>query len=276
MKKITLLLISLLGLNIYSQDVLWSSDCEDYATANFLVIDNDQDGYNFTPINYGDENGPTDVKFYSESYRNDVGVLYPDNWLFSPEMTIPINTESVTLSIEVFAQMTESPLEYFSIGLYDLNASSGYIFHSQRLNMFQGGQNSADIVTKTINSSERDFSGQNLRMFVRHHNCNGQFWLVVDNFSVSTTGSLSNTEISLSDLKLYPNPTNGLITISNIALGDIKNITVTNQLGQMVKEINPSEFNNNTFDISNLNKGIYFIQIRDVSNNSKTLRIVKN
>jgi hypothetical protein len=44
----------------------------------------------------------------------------------------------------------------------------------------------------------------------------------------------------------------------------------------MVKEINPSEFNNNTFDISNLNKGIYFIQIRDVSNNSKTLRIVKN
>lgn len=275
MKKITFIVALLVGLNVYSQDVLWSTDCEDYATADYNVIDLDQDGLGFGVIDYGDVGGPTDFKFFSESWNSTLGALTPDNWLFSPEMTFPAGTESVTLSVDVFAQDTDWPAENFSIGLYDLVADSGTNFHTETLTS-AANVNDPKTVAVTINSTDTDFSGQTLRMYVRHHDCSDNYRFIVDNISVTTTSSLSKPDLTISDLKLYPNPTDGLITISNAVLSDIKNISVTNQLGQMVKDINPLKLNNNTFDISDLNKGIYFVQIRDISNNSKTLRVVKN
>ena len=275
MKKITFIMALLVGLNVYSQDVLWSTDCEDYATADYVTVDLDGDTIGFLVGNWGEAGVSDDNKFYSESYSNTLGALTPDNWLFSPEMTFPAGTESVTLSIDVFAQDPSWAAEKFSIGLYDLNADTGTDFHTEILTSAATSA-TPQTVAITINSADTDFSGQTLRMYVRHFDCTDNYQFVCDNLSVSTTSSLSKSDFTISDLRLYPNPTNGLITISNAVLSDIKNISVTNQLGQMVKDINPLKLNNNTFDISDLNKGIYFVQIRDISNNSKTLRVVKN
>jgi hypothetical protein len=103
------------------------------------------------------------------------------------------------------------------------------------------------------------------------------FTLLVDDITFDSMPLSDDNPSDLSSsVKLFPNPTNGIVSILSSNFSDLVNITITNQLGQVVKEINPSTLINNTFDISNLNKGIYFIQIRDVSNNSKTLRVVKN
>ena len=101
------------------------------------------------------------------------------------------------------------------------------------------------------------------------------FRLVIDNMSVTVNSSLSVEGFNTSDVELYPNPTNGLINIAGTDIRNIKEISIFNQLGQKVMNLNASQLNNNSFDISNLNKGVYFVQLKDNSNNSKTMKIVK-
>ena len=65
-------------------------------------------------------------------------------------------------------------------------------------------------------------------------------------------------------IKIYPNPTNGLLTIDGN--NTIKNISVIDGLGnQLLKvENNNNEVESTRLDLSNFAKGIYFIQIEYV------------
>jgi len=273
MKKITLLAL-LVGFFSYSQDPLWSTDFEDYATADYIVVDLDDDNNNFAPIDYGDGVGTTDIKFFSASWASGSGALTPDNWLFSPEMTIPANTESVTLTADVFAQDPDWAAEKYSIGLYDLVGDLEYNFHTEVLTNAWSSE-APQTVSITITSTEQDFSGLTLRMYVRHFETTDMYRFVVDNLSVSTNGNLSTEDLNLSDIKIYPNPTNGLINIAGIDSNKINEILISNQLGQEVMNFDLSQISNNSFDISDLNKGIYFVQLKDDSNKSKTVKIIK-
>lgn len=103
------------------------------------------------------------------------------------------------------------------------------------------------------------------------------FLLLVDDITFDSMPlSNDNPTDLLSSVKLFPNPTNGIVSILSSNFSDLRTISITNQLGQIVKEINPSTLVNNTFDISELNKGIYFVHIKDISNDSKTFRVIKN
>lgn len=95
--------------------------------------------------------------------------------------------------------------------------------------------------------------------------------------SVSFTNqSLSNDDFdSLNNISLYPNPTNGILNISaNPVLGSPKNVTIYNNLGQIVKTVNANS-NEFSVDTANFSSGVYFIKL-DFNNNSKTLRFIKN
>ena len=280
MKKITLLAL-LVGFFSYSQDPLWSTDCDDYATADYLVIDADGDTFGFQAMNAAEsELDPVTIAFFSESFHNDtLTALTPDNWIFSPEMTIPANTESVTLSLDVYAADSSWAGEKFSIGLYDsIEDEDGqpYTFHTETLTSAASAE-SPKTVSITIENVDAvtNFSNLTLRMFVRHWDCTDMFRLVIDNMSVAVNSSLSVEGFNTSDVELYPNPTNGLINIAGTDIRNIKEISIFNQLGQKVMKLNASQLNNNSFDISDLNKGVYFVQLKDNSNNSKTMKIVK-
>ena len=280
MKKITLLAL-LVGFFSYSQDPLWSTDCDDYATADYLVVDADGDTFGFQAMNAAEsELDPVTIAFFSESFHNDtLTALTPDNWIFSPEMTIPANTESVTISVDVYAADSSWAGEKFSIGLYEsVGTEDGqpYTFHTETLTSAASAE-SPKTVSITIENVDAvtDFSNLTLRMFVRHWDCTDMFRLVIDNMSVAVNSSLSVEGFNTSDVELYPNPTNGLINIAGTDISNIKEISIFNQLGQKVMNLNASQLNNNSFDISNLNKGVYFVQLKDNSNNSKTMKIVK-
>ena len=280
MKKITLLAL-LVGFFSYSQDPLWSTDCDDYATADYLVIDADGDTFGFQAINTAaTDTDPVDVGFFSESFSNDtLTALTPDNWIFSPEMTIPANTESVTISVDVYAADSSWAGEKFSIGLYEsvgTEDAQSLPFHTEILTS-AASVDSPKTVSITIENVDAvtNFSNLTVRMFVRHWDCTDMFRLVIDNMSVAVNSSLSVEGFNTSDVELYPNPTNGLINIAGTDISNIKEISIFNQLGQKVMNLNASQLNNNSFDISDLNKGIYFVQLKDNSNNSKTMKIVK-
>ncbi|MDO6738943.1 T9SS type A sorting domain-containing protein [Wenyingzhuangia sp. 2_MG-2023] len=88
----------------------------------------------------------------------------------------------------------------------------------------------------------------------------------IDRIEFSATTTLSSSSPSFKNITVYPNPTTGIINISDISNinGDIM---VSNVLGQVVKTIEAST----TIDISDLPQGIYFLQ----TENSLIKKIIK-
>ena len=102
---------------------------------------------------------------------------------------------------------------------------------------------------------------------------NGRTW-EIDDINVDADLSVieSNT---ISDIKIFPNPSNGNITLSGNLFNNYQ-VTIFNSLGCI--EFQKSQFISNTqsFDISNLSKGLYFITISDNNGLSITKKLMIN
>lgn len=107
-------------------------------------------------------------------------------------------------------------------------------------------------------------------------------WLDPNNTGVTSVNTLSNTaSINFSYLEdhisVYPNPTNGVLTIKLIDINLSNKLTyeLHNLLGQKVQS---NIINNLSTDInlSSLNNNIYFLKITDNNNNSYIKKIVLN
>lgn len=74
-------------------------------------------------------------------------------------------------------------------------------------------------------------------------------------------------------VSVYPNPSNNVVNISSeIALDEIDIITIN---GQVLQQIKKPSFENNTYSISNLPKGFYFLKLSSDSN-SITKKVLIN
>ena len=80
------------------------------------------------------------------------------------------------------------------------------------------------------------------------------------------------------DYKVYPNPSNGIITIDIKQINQIKNIqlNIYNTLGQMVKRHSNISSQKITIDINDLERGIYFLQLEGANAIMKVKKIIKN
>ncbi|MEC9303554.1 MAG: T9SS type A sorting domain-containing protein [Bacteroidota bacterium] len=93
----------------------------------------------------------------------------------------------------------------------------------------------------------------------------GEYYVIVNNGECEETSysidyNISNILEIENNLQIYPNPTNGIITI----IGEkIKNISVYNILGNQLFKVEKNNLNINSrnIDLSNLARGIYTIQI---------------
>ncbi|WP_196889498.1 fibronectin type III domain-containing protein [Aureivirga sp. CE67] len=105
------------------------------------------------------------------------------------------------------------------------------------------------------------------------------YYMTIDDIKIEETEeevtnplNVSEEQSLLEGIKLYPNPTKGVINISSQNV--ISSVTITNLLGQTVVE---KEVNNtmNTLDISNLPTGSYFVKVQ-VKDQVGTYKIIKN
>ncbi len=94
--------------------------------------------------------------------------------------------------------------------------------------------------------------------------------------SGTSTLSLDDNAVS-SDVNIYPNPSNGVLNLE-IALGGTYNVEVVNMLGQVVHSEEVSVNGNETItrDFSNLNKGIYLVNIKGDNNFRQTVKFTLN
>ena len=102
------------------------------------------------------------------------------------------------------------------------------------------------------------------------------------NANGTLTGDVQDTTLSIENLVLndailvYPNPTSNTITIQNNATVNVKNITISNMSGLLIKTIDfDSLENKKSIDIQNLKTGIYMVTIASDFGKSTRKLIVK-
>lgn len=105
-------------------------------------------------------------------------------------------------------------------------------------------------------------------------NLNTPITIEVDGFKVfgNRPATLSNSEFTIKNVNIYPNPTNGLVSIST-AFSDVKILNIS---GQLVKSFTGNYDANATIDINELSSGLYIIQFTDENKNIINQKLIKN
>ena len=81
-----------------------------------------------------------------------------------------------------------------------------------------------------------------------------------DTYTSSLEAALSVNELSLLNVKVYPNPAQGFITLESDA-GLQGNISLIDALGRSAVELNANGLNNQTIDVSHLSAGSYVLKV---------------
>jgi len=89
---------------------------------------------------------------------------------------------------------------------------------------------------------------------------------------VEGSSPLGQEEFSTNKIVLYPNPASEQLTISNIELSTIKNVSIVSMLGKVIKNV---KLTNNTISIASLPEGIYILAIETTDGKKYTERFVK-
>ena len=162
-------------------------------------IDADGDGYNWRTgtdlmgTGYG-HNGSNDL-LLSQSYDNYSGVLYPDNYLVSPQVAL-----GGSISFWACAQDNAYPSEHFGVAVSTTsNTNTNSFITIQEWTMTAKGEgrysdHSRDGISRaqgnwylyTVDLSA--YSGQTGYIAIRHFNCSDMFYLDIDDVSITTIG----------------------------------------------------------------------------------------
>ena len=125
-------------------------ETSDYAApAGWTAIDSDGDGYNW--MHWNNDNAEWachsgNGHMTSESYRNYVGALFPDNWLVSPQVTLQANLslwaagQDPSYAAEVFNVYVSTDMENWMPLGEDVTATSEMTEYTYDLSAYEGQQ----------------------------------------------------------------------------------------------------------------------------------------
>jgi len=86
--------------------------------------------------------------------------------------------------------------------------------------------------------------------------------IVTNTFNTKFINALSTTNFELGDFVMYPNPADSNVHISlKNANENIESLTITDVLGKTIKNIKNITSNEMNVDVSNLTRGVYFVEI---------------
>ncbi len=207
-------------------------------------FDVDDDGFTWAidkDVTYGyNDNGVA----ASQSYMNNYGPLTPNNWIVSPAVTLP-HGSNYTLSWAAAAVDASDFRETYSVYASTNPTDSFYTLFTETLSR-QG------YVTHSVNITA--FAGKTIYIAFRHHSCTNQFILLIDDVTVKA-GSTPNGIDAASDIiaQVYPNPTNGNITIET---NELQRVDIFDQMGRQLMSATTSKIN-----LSALPRGTYTLRI---------------
>lgn len=164
--------------------------------ACWQALDHNGDGHTWF---YSDQNGETsgatahsgERYLASESYDLTTysGSLTPDNWLVSPAIQLP--SDSATLSWYHMAGYQPDYYEHYAV--YVSTAGGGVSDFLATTPVFETTLGYDDYMTwnqQQVNL--QDYLGQTVRIAFRHYNCNNQYFLGLDDISVTNTNGTTS------------------------------------------------------------------------------------
>ena len=194
----------------------------------------------------------------------------PNNdWLVSPAITLGNSGNTVTFYVKSLSD--SYGLEEYNVGIFTGSGIPGEGDFTIIRDTEEAPFGEWEAVTIALGS---EYNSQTVRIGI-HNVGEDHYFFMVDDFSVTTTGTVSVKDVLASKFSVSPNPATNVININNA-----ENILVTNV---SILDINGRTVNSTSFDgvasaqinISNLALGMYMMNISsDKGTISK--KIVKN
>ena len=170
-------------------------DFENGIPEGWTIIDADGDGYNWvlgsTLMGAGYGYDGSEDCILSQSYANDAGSLYPDNYLVSPQVNL---VNGSTFSFWACAQDTSYPFEHFGVFVSNNGTSDWTVIQEWTMTAKSGGNGVRSIGRDDNHRAQGNwyrytvdlsaYAGQKY-IAIRHFNCTDQFYLDVDDIELS-------------------------------------------------------------------------------------------
>ena len=216
----------------------------------WTILDEDGDGYSWE--NYGMQAYEGEGCFSSASYINNVGALYPDNWLITPALSIP--SEGAKLTFYVAAQDANYAEEHYGVYVSTTGTapSDFTLLYEEDLDADGGPRDQGTWKQKTVNLP---YGGQTIRLAVRHFNVTDMFFIDIDNFSVTPGVGVENHEMAT---VIFPNPANDVLNINSNS--NINRVDVYNMMGQLISSYAANDVNTQ-INTSRFPNGVYTVKI---------------
>lgn len=298
MKKILLSLLFLSSVGMNAQTIIFEDSFEAYAdfaitnVGNWTLIDVDQKTtYGFSGVTFANSGlaksfqvfnattttaplTPTATSDWTARTGNKHMVCFAaaspapsvnNDWLISPQITLG-STGNV---LKFWAKSCDATygLEKFKVGVSAGNTTTGITFLSVGTVVTPSTATWTEY-TYTVPAS---FNGQAVYFSI---NCisDDQFGFAVDDFKVTTTGTLSTENFFKTNFTVYPNPASDVINVSNVNNLEISNAVITDINGRIVKNVNNLV---QPINVSNLTTGVYFLKVT-TANGEGVTKIMKN
>ncbi len=258
MMKVVLFILVIISLNSTKAQILTAQDTADFNS--WTYIDADGDSFNWAVVDltgvgtiFDDQGGCV----ISSSWSPSAGILYPDNYFISPAINLASNFGPLQLEFSVGSIEPTSSYwfgEWLSVYVVtDSSLSSICLATPIFSDSLPAGQ--------TIFNYSLDISSmagnQNVYVVFRHHNCNDENFIILDDISV-TNPSIGITENNI-NIQLYPNPAIDILNIETNFI--IQSISIIGINGRLISnEIVNSPIAN--IKINELTSGVYFCEIK--------------
>lgn len=188
----------------------------------------------------------------SNSWYVPVGVA--NDWLVSPLITVPAGTTGLNLNWAAVSLGNTSFLEDYRVLISPTGGSAVANFTTLLLDV-NDELNTGNYRTVALPAS---LAGTSFRIAFQNDG-NDQYVMFLDNISV--TGTLSNSEFLANKFNLYPNPSNSIVNISSNDAILIDKVEITDINGRIVKSFNADATSSTSINVSDLNAGVYFLNI---------------
>jgi len=245
-----------------AQTVIYSEDFQSGLPIDYTIVDNDGRTVDasvaeFAPawIALEDPDNSGDTVVGSTSYFDPTGRA--DRWLITPGIALGAfgnvlywegksHDASFPDGYHVYVSTTDTEIASFTDTIFTTN-SELETWNEREVSLSAEGYNNVTVHIAFVNRT------------------NNGFKLYLDDIRVETENSLQITDEKQAFITIYPNPTNGMITIN----GEFDRVQVLNTTGGLVLTSEHKQV-----DLSTLENGIYYLRI--YSNGSfKTQKISK-
>lgn len=258
-------LITLQVSNIYFEE---GFEGDVFPPASWTLSTLDADQYNWQAWDEEDSAHEGLKCAASASYINNVGALFPDNWLITPPLVLAAESQ-YELTYWIAPQDPAYIAENYSVMI-----STSDTQLSNFTSIFSETLSESDFAQRTV--SLNGYSGQTIYLAFRHHNCTDIYWIKLDDVKI-TRSLVNNPEnpiiVKKTQLKgNYPNPFNPETSIAfDLENEAIVSIEIFNAKGQKVKTLINDRFTAGAHNIvwngkddhgNNVSSGIYFFNMK--------------